>query len=235
MASSAHPVTIISLGGSLIAPPTGPDPKFLSKFRDLILKLSRKGQRFVIICGGGAICRQYQAAAKKTGPLTPTELDWLGIHVTRLNANFLKSIFRKAAHPEIVTDPSLAPVDSTAKIIIGAGYEPGCSTDTDAILMAKKFGASTVVNLSNVTFVYNADPRTNPEAKPFKKLTWKEFRKMFGGTTWKPGLNRPFDPVAAKMAEAEKMRVIITDGGNLKNVEKALSGESFRGTEITPS
>ncbi len=233
--SSIHPVTIISLGGSLIAPATGPDPKFLSKFRDLILKLTKRGHRFVIICGGGAVCRQYQAAAKKTSSLSPIELDWLGIHVTRLNAQFLKSIFRKSAHPEIVTDPNTAPVDSPAKIIIGAGYEPGCSTDTDAVLMAKKFSATTVVNLSNITFVYDSDPRTNPNAKPFKKLTWKQFRTMFGGTSWKPGLNRPFDPVAAKMADTENMRVVIMDGTNLKNVEKALSNQSFRGTEITPS
>jgi uridylate kinase len=227
---SPQSTTLISLGGSLICPPGGPDAKFLGKFRDLILKLSRRGRRFVIICGGGTVCRQYQKVGEKLG-LTPVERDWVGIYATQFNALFVRALFRKSAHPDIVTDPAKAPTDAKEKVIFGAGHEPGCSTDTDAVAMAKAFGADAVVNLSNIKFVYDKDPNEHPDAKPFKNLTWKEYRRMFGGP-WKPGLSRPFDPVASREAEKLGLRVAILDGADLKNVEKALAGEKFRGTEI---
>jgi uridylate kinase len=228
----SHPVTVISLGGSLLAPVGGPNAKFLKKFRDLVLSLTRKGHRFVIICGGGAVCREYQAAAKATGTLTPMELNWLGIQATRFNAQLLRTVFRKAAHPTLVINPNEVPSLDKIKIAVGAGYQPGRSTDYDTVLVAQACSAQSVVNLSDVKFVYDADPRTNPEAKAMPKLTWKEFRKRFGGG-WSPGAHGPFDPYAAKLAEKLGLRVVIMDGVDPKNVEKAVTGQKFRGTEIT--
>jgi uridylate kinase len=57
--------TIISVGGSIVIPKTGFDPAFLKEFRALILKEVKKGRRFILTIGGGATCRQYQAALKE--------------------------------------------------------------------------------------------------------------------------------------------------------------------------
>ena len=97
---------IISLGGSLIAPKTGIDWKFLKKFRELIIKQIKTEKKFVIIAGGGHMAREYIEAASKATNLTNDDKDWLGIHTTRLNAHLIKTIFRQYAHPRINKNPN---------------------------------------------------------------------------------------------------------------------------------
>ena len=54
---------IISLGGSLIIP-DDIDVDFLKDFKKLILSQVEKGKKFVIITGGGKICRNYNRRRK---------------------------------------------------------------------------------------------------------------------------------------------------------------------------
>ena len=70
-----------------------------------------------------------------------------------------------------------------------------------------------------------------PDAKIIKNISWQDFRKIVGNK-WDPGLNMPFDPVASKAAQKQKMKVIIANGKNLKNLEKILSNKGFVGTVI---
>lgn len=220
---------VLSLGGSLIAPKEGINAKFLAGFRRLILSQVRRGRRFVIVCGGGAPARAYQAAAATVRPgISRDDLDRVGIAATVLNASLMRHVFGAAAGG-IVTDPR--PKLPAKKIVIGAGWEPGCSTDYDAVLLAKKFGAATVVNFSNIAYVYDKDPRRHADAKPLKNLTWAEFRRQFG-SKWSPGLNSPFDPIAAKAAARAGLRVIIADGRDLRNIIRIIAGGKFAGTVI---
>lgn len=221
---------VISLGGSLIAPKEGIDVAFLRKFSALVRKHVKRGKRFVLICGGGVTARQYQQAARKVTRLTRDDLDWLGIHATRLNAHLIRTVLRTLAHPRIITDPH-EDMPSRRPVVIGAGWRPGCSTDYDAVLLAERYGAGTVINLSNIPYVYDKDPRTNPDAVAFPQLTWKEYRRRFG-TRWDPGLSSPFDPVASKEAEKQKLRVIIAEGRDLANLDRMLTGKSFKGTVV---
>jgi len=224
------PITILSLGGSLIFPEDGPDTKFLGQFIKMIKRRVKRGERFALIIGGGKICRKYQAAAAKLRPLTVEDLDWLGIHVTRMNAHFVHCALGDLAHPSVIVNPT-EPINLKRPVAVGAGWKPGCSTDGDAVLLAKNLGADTVINLTNIDYVYDSDPRRNPDAKPIKRLSWAELRRMFG-TEWKPGLNSPFDPVAAGKARRLGLRVITTNGHRLDNLEKILDGGNFRGTII---
>lgn len=221
---------VISLGGSLIFPPKGIDWKFLKKFKELILKFVKQKNRFIIISGGGNICRQYQNAVLKIGVVEKDDRDWIGIHSTRLNGHLLRTIFRACAHPRINKNP-YEKFDFREKILIGAGWKPGFSTDLDAVILAKEYGAKTLINLSNIDFVCTKDPRKFADAKKIKNIAWKDFRKIVGDK-WDPGLNAPFDPVASKMAEELKMEVVIMNGKKLKNFENYVSGKKFQGTVI---
>ena len=219
---------IISLGGSLIVPEEI-DLDFLKKFRELILRHS-KSKKFILMVGGGKTARKYQAAAKEFSA-SDFDSDNIGIMATRLNAELVRAIFGKLAHKKVIYNPT-EKIKFSEKILVAAGWEPGCSTDFDAVLIAKNFSAKTVINLSNIDYVYNKNPKEFPDARPIEKISWKDYRKMFGGP-WTPGFNSPFDPVAAKEAEKLKMRVIIANGKNLENLEKILKGEKFVGTEIS--
>ncbi|MCX6704748.1 MAG: UMP kinase, partial [Candidatus Woesebacteria bacterium] len=127
---------IISLGGSLIVPEEI-DIEFLKSFKILILEHVAKGKKFVIITGGGKTCRKYNEAAFAVSKLSNYDLDWLGIYSTRFNAEFLRLILgAEHVEKEIIINPTL-PVNFAKPVIIGAGWEPGNSTDLDAVLIAK--------------------------------------------------------------------------------------------------
>jgi len=221
--------TIISLGGSLIVPDEI-DTVFLKKFRELVLSHVKKGKSFFIICGGGKITREYQEASSEITKLTREDLDWLGIHSTRLNAHLLRTIFRKESHPNIVKNPTKK-INLKKKILIAAGWKPGCSTDYDAVLLAKNFRIKTIVNLTDIDYVYDKDPKKHKNAKPIKQISWRKFRKIVGDR-WDPGMNVPFDPVASKEAEKAGLKVIILNGNNSKNLDDFLNGNRFKGTII---
>jgi uridylate kinase len=220
-------IHILSLGGSIVVPDKVNIP-FLKKFKALILKQIKKGDKFVIVVGGGKTCRNYIEAAKKTTRLSTKDTDWLGIEATKLNAQLLKTIFKGYVNKTILTDPT-AKVKFNKPIFIGAGFKPGHSTDLDAVNFAIKFKAKTVLNLSNINYVYDKDPNKYKGARPLKHLTWKEFFK-FIDTSWGSGKHYPFDPVASKLAKS--LKVIILKGTNIKNLEYLFNKKPFRGTII---
>lgn len=220
---------IISLGGSLIVPDEI-DTKFLRGFRKVIEGRIKLGEKFLLITGGGRTSRRYSEAAKVLGELNSDDLDWLGIHSTRLNGHLLRTIFRKHAHRRIITNPT-RPERAGEPIVIAAGYRPGWSTDYDAVLLAKKYHADAVLNLSNIDYVYSKDPRKFKSAAPIKEISWTDFRKIVGDK-WDPGLNLPFDPVASRLAQKLKLKVVILNGKNLNNLSSFLGGKKFNGTVI---
>ena len=221
---------VMSLGGSLIAP-DGIDVAFLKQFRQVILDFTKRGNRAIIICGGGDTARNYQAAARKVNPrVTPRDLDWVGIGATKINAELLSAIFGEAAYESIMGNPNRK-IKTSKRIIVGAGFLPGSSSDKDAVLAAKAYGAQTVVNLSNITYVYNKDPRKFPDAQPQKELSWPAFRRIVGNK-YVPGAHWPFDPVASRLAQQAGLELVVLKGNNLANLKKLLNGKPFIGTRI---
>ena len=100
---------LFSVGGSLVVPKTGIDTGFLKSFKTFIEEQTAQGKRFVIVVGGGNTARTYQETARKIGGLEKDDLDWLGIHSTRLNGHLLRTILRKIAHPVMFKDPTKIP------------------------------------------------------------------------------------------------------------------------------
>lgn len=223
---------IISLGGSIISHEAGKvNVEFLKNFRKLILKFLKKGFKFIIIPGGGKVCRLYQTAASQITKVTNEDKDWIGIHSTRLNAHLLRTIFRREAYPVVLDDPR-KPVKNPWKLLIGAGWKPGWSSDYDAVLLAQRFKIEEIVNAGNIPFVFDKDPAKNKEVKFFKEISWRDYRKIIG-SKWTPGLSTPFDPIASKLAQKLKIRVLILKGTELSELEKAINGKGFQGTIIT--
>lgn len=220
---------IISLGGSIIVPDKV-DTKFLKNFKALILKHLRLGKRFFIVSGGGKTARNYIMAVKSIDQVSDEDLDWLGIHATRLNAHLLRTIFRKYAYKSVIHKPKVYR-QIKEKIVIGAGWRPGWSTDYVCSCLAQTYHIKKIVNLSNIAYVYNKDPKKFKDAQILKQVNWKDYLKIIG-KKWTPGANFPFDPIASKLAEKLNLEVSILKGTDLKNFENYLFDKKFRGTII---
>ena len=220
---------IISLGGSIIVPEKI-DIGFLKNFKELILKYL-KTKKFFIVTGGGKTARIYQKAAAWIGPLIRDDSDWLGIYGTRINAHLIRTIFRRWAYKRIITNPVKMKKDIKEDIVVAAGWKPGWSTDYVAVRLAEKYKIKTILNMTNVSYVYDKDPDKYPEAKPLKEISWNNFLKIVG-TKWSPRKSAPFGPPASKLAQKLKIKVTVLNGKNIKNLDNFLQGKKFKGTII---
>ena len=226
---------VLSVGGSIVAPEY-PDTDFVKKFVEMVKKFleENKNDRLILVVGGGGPARIYQKAFRSVCEIAENDgtdaADWIGIMATRLNAQFVKACFGELCKESVVTDPTQAN-EFSGRVLVAAGWKPGFSTDNDAVLLAEKFDADTVVNLSNIEKVYTDDPRKNPDAKPLDEISWADFRKMVGDE-WIPGKNCPFDPIASKKAQELKLVVICAGGKNIENTKSILEGKSYVGTTI---
>ena len=223
---------VISLGGSLVIPNGGIDTPFLKDFNLFIRQKIARGWRFFIVVGGGATARHYIDSAREiVGQISDWDLDFLGIHTTQLNAHMIRTIFRDVAHPRVIMNYQKKIVNLQEPLVIAAGWKPGCSTDYDAMLLVRDYGAKALINMSNIDSVFDKDPKKHPDAKPVKSISWKEYSGMNNGE-WSPGFSSPFDPVATKLAMQLDCSVYVI-GKDLENLGNLLDGKDFKGTIIT--
>lgn len=220
---------VISLGGSLIVPDEI-NVDFLKDFVSLVNDYTKKGFNFLIITGGGKICRKYNDSLRQITNPSNDNLDWLGIASTRLNAELVRICFGDQSYEKVILNPEFIP-QTDKPIIVGGGWKPGNSSDLAAVYGAKSVGAKKIINLSNIDCVYDKDPKVNSDAKPIYKMMWQEFEKLFP-ESWNPGINIPFDTVAAAEAKSLGHEIIIMNGNNIENLKNYLDGKEFIGTVI---
>jgi uridylate kinase len=227
-----HETIVMSVGGSLIVPDQI-DSDFLKTLKNFIDTQTAIGRHFIIIAGGGRTARRYQDAAAEVAELKNEDLDWMGIHATRLNGHLLRTVFRDTAYPQVITNPDeILDIPKDKKVVVAAGYRPGCSTDLRAVQIAQRVGAKKVINLSNIDYVYTADPRTDKTAKKIETISWADFRALIPAD-WDPGLSAPFDPIAAKEAAETNLEVAIINGDKPEALNDYLDGKEFVGTLIS--
>lgn len=210
---------VISLGGSVINPGTIDKP-FLKEFTSLIGEMVEKGHKFGIVCGGGAISRQYIAALPER--LAEGQKDMIGIEPTWLNARLIAVYLRELCSQVLPRqfDQLIAQLEQYDVAICG-GFLPALKTDEDAAIVADYFGAKSLLNITNVDGVYDRDPTKFPDAKRFDKLTYKEFFDLF----WKEGIGAgakaPFTLIATKIAERAKIPIVVLSN-DLDRIRKAI-------------
>jgi uridylate kinase len=224
---------VLSVGGSLVVPHDGIDTKFLIAFNTFIRKqISEHHRRFFLVVGSGITARNYQAAAQKVlgKRIADEDLDWIGIHTTRLNAHLVRVIFRDIAHAHVIKHYEIIR-KVEEPVIVAAGWKPGWSTDYCAITLCQDYGIQETINMTNVDQVYDKDPKKFPDAKPIENISWKNYC-MLAGDKWIPGMNLPFDPIASKLAMELGVTVKILNGRHLENLANALDNKPFKGTTI---
>lgn len=227
---STHRETIvISVGGSLLIP-EDIDVAFIKAFKAMINFFISENYQIVLAIGGGKTSRKYHKAAAHFDNVNDNDLDWIGISTIKLNAQLLYSVFSDISlYPDIIASPDhLKPFDEALAIV--AAWEPGHSSDYNAVVLARELGARKVINFSNVSYVYDKDPALYPDAQAHKKLTWDEYLAIIP-KEWSPNLSSPFDPIASRLAQDHGLQVAIL-GASIENLSAYLKGADFEGTTI---
>ncbi len=222
-------VIVISLGGSLIIP-KGIDLKLLNKFKKAIGKNLKKF-KFVIVCGGGSIAREYISALKLSGVSEKLQ-NFSGISATRTNARFMSYFFNKNQEMGIPEKTSQVKALAKKEDIVFCGaleYKPKQTSDSTAAELARELNAI-FVNLTAVDGLYDKNPGSRG-ARLVSRISWRRFYEMSNRIKYRPGQHFVLDQAAAKIIMNHKIQTYIL-GKSMKNFDNFLNDRNFKGTRI---
>lgn len=225
----AKETVVVSIGGSILIPGKD-DAGFIRSLAGMLRRVSERVD-VAVVCGGGRIARYYTETGRDLGG-SEYDLDVLGIGCTRLNAGLLAIALGDASSNDIrPTVEETAERFRSGKILIMGGTEPGHTTDAVATMLARKLGAKRVVNATSVDAVYSEDPRKNPNAERYSRIDILKLESLVYSDHG-AGKSSVFDPLGVKIAKEEKIDIMMVDGRNLAELEKAIAGEPFDGTFV---
>ena len=227
---------IVALGGSLLRPEEAASrSQWFGQLRQLVVHLQGNGRRLGIVVGGGAPAREGIELARNSFS-DSYRLDMVGIAATRLNATILQQSLLDIGCdvcPIIPTTTNdAAELLDEHHVVIMGGTTPGHTTDAVAVAFARDAGAAHCVIATNVSHVYDCDPRQNEDAKAFEEMTLPQLSAITGTEPLGPGESAAVDPVAVNWAIDAAMRLAVLDGRDLSILENALDGKPFTGTLI---
>ena len=222
-------VIIISLGGSLIIP-RSINLKLLSNFKRVIRKNLGKF-KFIIVCGGGSIAREYISALRKSG-ISEKLQNFSGISATRTNARFMSYFFnldQKHGIPE-TTSQAKKYLEKEALVFCGAlEYKPKQTSDSTAAELAKELDAM-FINLTAVDGLYDKRPEARG-ARLISKISWEKFHNISSRINYRPGQHFVLDQNASRIIMDNKIPTYIL-GKDMENLDNFFNGRKFRGTSI---
>ncbi len=228
----AKKAIVLSIGGSVFR--TGEDDvAYLEHLADLVRRVGKR-QPLAVTVGGGRTAREYIGIGRELG-LTEIELDEIGIDVTRLHARILAARVGPPtpSHPPTTLAEAVLELRHGSPVVLG-GTEPGHTTDGVAALLAVRLRAARLVNATNVDALYDHDPKLDPKALPIRRISWPQFRELVHAQSdGQPGQQFLFDRLGADQLARVRIPTAIVFGRDLPNLEKALLGRSFLGTEIS--
>ncbi len=221
---------IIKLGGSFLFH-GGPNTKYLKDISDMVRRLSDKYQ-FTVIVGAGETAKNYIEAARVMGT-NESYFDLIGIDVSRVNARlFIASLGDLAYREPCKNFEEITAAEATGKVVVAGGLVPGQSTDAVAAEIAEYLDASRLVIAKDVDFIYSDDPVKNPNAVKYEKLNKDELVDIISKTKMRAKQYSVIDLVASMIIHRARFSTVIVNGADVKNLEKAIVGDSFKGTRI---
>lgn len=227
---------LLKLSGEALAGDQGYgiDPKVVNALAEEIADIVHDGVQLAVVVGGGNIFRGLAGSAEG---MDRSQADYIGMLATVMNALALQDAFERhgmfsrvqsAINMQSVCEPyirrrAIRHLEKDRVVILAAGTgNPYFTTDTTAALRACELDVDCVMKATKVDGVYDSDPVSNPDAKRFDSISYKEVlaREL-----------HVMDATATSLCMDNDMPMIVFDLTKPGNIKRALKGEAI-GTTI---
>lgn len=193
-----------------------------------IQRISAMGVELAVVVGGGNILRG--ASFSGTGK-SRVHADQIGMVATVVNALILqetlesfnvKSHVVSAVDVQDITEPFILKnclqylKEKSVIVFAGGTGNPYFTTDTAAVLRAVEINADVLLKATKVDGVYSDDPKKNPSAQLFTKLTYLDVLSRRLGV---------MDMTAISLSMENKLPLIVFNMSKHENMQKAICGE----------
>lgn len=227
---------LLKLSGEALAGDQGYgiDPKVVDDLAEEIAEIVRDGVQLAVVVGGGNIFRGLAGSAEG---MDRAQADYIGMLATVMNALALQDSFERhgvfsrvqsAITMQEVSEPyirrrAIRHLEKGRVVILAAGTgNPYFTTDTTAALRACELDVDCLMKATKVDGVYDCDPKKNPDAKRFDRISYMEVLNR--------GLN-VMDATATSLCMDNNVPMIVFDLTKRGNIQRALKGEDV-GTTV---
>jgi uridylate kinase len=234
---TAYRRLLLKLSGGQLAGDSGfgISPAVIGRIAGEVRDVHELGTQLCIVIGGGNVIRGIDAAAQG---LDRTSADYMGMLASIINALALQDALEKAGlatrvlsalEMRSVAEPyirrrAVRHLEKGRVVVFAGGTgNPYFSTDTAAVLRAAEVDAEIILMAKQgVDGVYDADPKANPKAKRYDRLSYDEaIRKNL----------RVMDQTAVALCRENDLPIIVFDMKTPGNICKVASGEDV-GTRV---
>jgi uridylate kinase len=237
-ATSRFKRVLLKLSGEAFCAPGsfGVDSDDLRLIAREVMSAAKQGAQVAVVVGGGNIIRGAHLA--KEGLIHRATADYMGMLGTVINGLALREALDELGHParcmtaieiNAVAEPfirlrAISHLQNGSVVVLAGGIgNPFFTTDTTAALRATELECDVVLKASTIDGVYTADPKKDPTATRYEKLTFREaIDKRL----------KIMDATALAMCQEQNLPVLVFDFKKPGNITKAIAGESV-GTMIT--
>ncbi len=166
--------------------PFGINRQTIERIVDEIAQAVEMKVEIGIVIGGGNI---FRGVALGSAGMDRATADYMGMLATIMNALALADVMRQkglsarvqsAINIEQIVEPYIRPkairyLEEGKIVIFAAGTgNPFFTTDTAAALRGAEIGAEIVLKATKVDGIYSADPKTDPTATRYDKITFED-------------------------------------------------------------
>ena len=206
-----------------------------------IAEVARSGVQVAVVVGGGNFIRGETLAAVGTpggGGIQRATADYMGMLGTVINAMALQDVLESMGQPTRVASAInvsqlaepfvrrrvLRHLEKGRVVVLAAGTgNPFFTTDTCAALRATELNVDVLMKATKVDGVYDSDPKKNPNAKLFTRLT---YRQVITDNL------RIMDMTAISLAMERKIPILVFNLKKPGSIARAVAGQDI-GTLIT--
>jgi uridylate kinase len=231
MAKVKYQRVLLKLSGESFCKPGvfGIDGAALSSIAKRIAEICKLGPQVAVVVGAGNFLRGENFSEVSRIPRNTA--DYMGMLATIINACALQETIEELGQPTrvlsaievaAICEPfirrrALHHLEHGRVVILAGGTgNPFFTTDTCAALRATELDVNLLIKATKVDGVYSDDPKKNPDAKLFKKLSYDEvLRKDL----------RIMDHSAVSLCRDNKIPVIVLNIFKEGNITKAICGE----------